>query len=228
MRAFAEIFDDFGTIVLFDNIYGHMVFPSFEADAGDIRDVYSKTITGFSLSKNFAAGGYRLGWLDFAPGMDDLFTTCLCISSYMYTCPTTPVQYAGAHALSLSEDIPQHLLFQRTMFENISKVVVHKLQAMHVTCTVPQGAYYTLMDFDFYHDKFKDKYNLHTSDDLCFYLAEHYGLITVSGSAFGIKKPYVLRYSFIDVRDIDVAGESFNFFPIGKFLHTLKEWLKIN
>ncbi len=224
MKAFGRIFDEYGTVVVYDNIYEHMVFPSCK-NAGDIRDYCSNVITGSSLSKNFAAGGYRLGWLAFPKELRSLWETCFCISSFMYTCPTTPVQYAGAHALSLSNDIPPHLVFQKTMFENISKVVVHKLKSMKLKCSEPEGAYYTLVDFEHYAGDIK-KQDLLTSDELCFYLAEHLGLITIAGSAFGIQKPYVLRYSMIDIKQINVQKKSFNFFAIEQFMHVLEKWLK--
>lgn len=224
MEAFGAIFEACGTTVLYDNIYEHMVFPSRMADAGNICNYCTRTITASSLSKNFAAGGYRLGWLEFVPELDPLFDICRCISSYMYTCPTTPVQYAAATALQQGNEIPMYLKFQRTMFENVSKVVLHKLEAMNVGCTKSEGAYYTLMDFEHYASKFK-QHNIQTSDDLCVELAKKQGLITVSGTAFGISKPYMLRYSYVDISDIDVEGGSFNFFKIGKFLFTLREWL---
>ena len=110
------------------------------------------------------------------------------------------------------------------MFANVSKVALFKLKACNIKCTETQGAYYTLLDFEHYHKKFVDL-KLQNSDDLCFYLAEKLGLITVSGLAFGIQKPFVLRYSLIDIKDIDVEKKSFNFLSIGNFMHVLKTWL---
>jgi len=227
MRAFGEVFNEYGTIVLYDNIYEHLVFPSFK-NAGDIRDYVSNVITASSLSKNFAAGGFRLGWLAFPKAihaMRNLWNVCLCLSSYIYTCPTTPIQYAGAHALSLSGDIPAYLTFQKNMFDGISKIVVHKLRAMGLRCTTTEGAYYTLVDFEKYTEKFQE-HQIFTSDDLCFHLAETMGLITVSGDAFGIKNPYVLRYSIVDIKNIDVQQNSYNFLAIGNFMHKLETWLQ--
>ena len=60
-----------------------------------------------------------------------------------------------------------------------------------------------LLDFINWESKL-EKIGIHTSDQLNKHLAETLGFITVSGSAFGIKKQLVLRYSYVDIKNIDV------------------------
>ncbi len=225
MEKFGEVFNEYGTTVIYDVIYEHIVFPSVQRP-GDIRISCKKVVSASSLSKNYAAGGYRLGWLAFPEILMPLWGACFSVSTYMYTCPTTPVQYAAAKALDSNDKLIQHSLkFQSRTFYHISKVVLHKLRAMKLKCTQTEGAYYTLVDFEYYIDALK-KYGITTSDQLCIYMAEHLGLITVSGSAFGIDKPCVVRYSMVDIIDIDPQRESFDFLPIGQFLQVLGGWLK--
>lgn len=224
MEKFGEVFNEYNSTILYDNIYEHIVFPS--TNPGDIRKTCKKVVSASSLSKNYASGGYRLGWLAFPEILTPLWEACFAVSTYMYTCPTTPVQYAAAKALDSKDTLIQHYLkFQSTTFYHISKVVLHKLRALKLKCTQTEGAYYTLVDFEYYIDALR-KYGITTSDQLCVYMAEQLGLITVSGSAFAIEKPCVLRYSMVDIADIDTLRESFNFLPIGQFMHVLGQWLK--
>ena len=222
MQEFGHVFNEFHTFVVYDHIYDSIVYN--KEDYGDIRDWCTNVISASSLSKNFAAGGYRLGWLAFPPHLNNLWNIAFSLSSYFYTCPSTPLQYVATHALSLNDDIKKYLEFQILMFSNVSKFALQKLKSCNIKCTETQGAYYTLLDFEHYRNKLV-ALKIHNSDDLCFYLAEKLGLITVSGLAFGICKPFVLRYSIIDIKDIDVAKKSFNFQPVENFLKVLKTWL---
>lgn len=220
--AFANVFNRYQSTVLYDNIYEHIAF----SPSGDIRDHCERVVWASSLSKNYAAGGYRLGWLAFPDGfLEALRDACLALSTYLYTCPTTPVQYAAAKALDLTDPvIARHLRFQRSTYNHISTIILSAFRVMRLTCTQTQGAYYTLVNFEHYADALQN-IGIRTSDELCCALAEQEGLITVSASAFGVDTPYVLRYSMVDLVDIDAESESFNFTPVREFLRVLKEWL---
>ena len=63
------------------------------------------------------------------------------------------------------------------------------------------------------------------SDDLNEYLANNLGIITVSGSNFGIKKSYVIRYSFVDISDISVENKTYNISNIKKCIQVLDNFL---
>ena len=66
---------------------------------------------------------------------------------------------------------------------------------------------YFLIDFSYWKIKLAI-IDIHTSDQLNKHLAETLGFITVSGSAFGIKKELVLRYSYVDIKNIDIESEN--------------------
>ena len=51
-------------------------------------------------------------------------------------------------------------------------------------------------------------------------------IITVAGQNFGIEDNLVLRYSYIDISDIDMENDCYNFDKINILLFLLKEYLK--
>ena len=56
-----------------------------------------------------------------------------------------------------------------------------------------------------------------------FNILTNFGIIIVSGSAFGSTE-LAFRYSYIDV-DIDMENKTYDFTRIKKFASILKEWL---
>ena len=81
-----------------------------------------------------------------------------------------------------------------------------------------------LLDFINWENKL-EKIGIHTSDQLNKYLAETLGFITVSGSAFGIKKQLILRYSYVDIKNIDVERNNCDYSNIVTGLEVLHDWL---
>ena len=73
-------------------------------------------------------------------------------------------------------------------------------------------------------DKLLSK-NINNSDELCSTLINDIGLITVSGNAFSIDKPYILRYSYVDIKNIDIDKYQYDYSNILKGLEELQKWL---
>ena len=63
------------------------------------------------------------------------------------------------------------------------------------------------------------------SNDLNIYLIDKLGIITVSGSVFGIKKSYVIRYSFVDISNINVDNKTYDISNIKKCIQVLDNFL---
>ena len=61
------------------------------------------------------------------------------------------------------------------------------------------------------------------------YLIEKFNIVTVSGSAFGIEKPLIIRISFIDVKinynSFLTNGNEYNYVNVKKCLEKLENWL---
>ena len=220
VREFASVFREYDSTVLFDSIYEHIIHP-YEIFC-DLALHYPKTITGSSLSKNISCGGYRLGWLKFPRELVDLWGKCLEIASMSYTCPTTALQYVAVDYLK--GDFETYYTNQSKMFGEVTEKCAVELQRMGLWTSKPQGAYYLLVDFAAYAIELISKKIL-TSDDLSDYLCEELGFITIPGSVFGINEPYIVRYSVVDIKDIDHEIGIFNDEKIDDLIDTLLAWI---
>ena len=220
--ALANIFKKYNTIVLNDCIYKDLIHEKYEDHFGDISKCYENTIDSSSLSKTFACGGYRFGWLSFPDKLEILFKAATSFASSIYSCPTLALQHVAVKALNFPDEIKQDIIFQKEMFQTIGGYLYEELTNCNLKCSVPQAAWYMWINFEHYKNKLAD-HNINNSDELAIYLATNFGIIIVSGSAFGSTE-LAFRYSYIDV-DIDMENKTYDFTRIKKFASILKEWL---
>ena len=215
INDFSSIFKRYGTTVLHDHIYEHINWTHEPV-------TIEGAIVGSSMSKNFACGGYRFGWMIFPKELETLRQYCLCIASYMYTCPSTPIQFSAVKALEMPQDVQEHIDFQNKMWQNISNEIIPLFEEQHIECTKTEGAYYTMLDFKYYKQQFK-KINIETSAQLNKYLIESIGFVTVPAEAFGIYNELILRYSMVDI--CDIADGKYNFEAIKQGIKILASHL---
>ena len=203
IKNLSIIFKKYNCIVFADDIYNLIVHPKYKNEFGLLSKYYQNTIVGSSLSKTFACGGYRLGWLKFPDKLDNLYNICNILASSIYSCPSIMLQHVAAKALTFPDDIKNQMSFQENMYQEISEYCKSKFKNMNILYSNSKAAWYFLIDFSNYKQKL-NKINIKTSDDLNMFLAQNLGFITVSGSAFGIKKQLVVRYSYVDIKNINV------------------------
>lgn len=216
IKSFETIFKTYGTTVLHDHIYEHINWTHKPT-------TIEGAIVGSSMSKNFACGGYRFGWMIFPKELESLRQYCLCIASYMYTCPSTPIQFSAVKALEMPHDVQELIEFQNKMWQDISEEIIPLFEQHHIKCTKTEGAYYTMLDFKYYKQHLKNL-NIETSEQLNKYLIESIGFVTVPAEAFGIYNEMILRYSMVDI--CDFADGKYNFEAIKKGIHVLGLHLK--
>ena len=220
----SNIFKKYGTIVLNDCIYKDLVHTKYDNIYGDITKYYDNTIDSNSLSKTFACGGYRLGWLKFPEHdkLDSLFSAATSCASSIYSCPTLSLQYVAAKALTFPEEIKENIKFQKNMLQNIGEYLYDKLSQLSITCSIPQGGWYIWLDFDNYKLELNNL-NINNSNDLAVYLVKNLGIVIVPGYAFGVDG-LTCRYSYVDI-DIDIENKTYDYTRIKQFLDVLSKWL---
>ena len=224
IKNLSIIFKKYNCIVFADDIYNLIVHPKYKNEFGLLSKYYQNTIVGSSLSKTFACGGYRLGWLKFPDKLDNLYNICNILASSIYSCPSIMLQHVAAKALTFPDDIKNQMSFQENMYQEISEYCKSKFKNMNILYSNSKAAWYFLIDFLANYKQKLNKINIKTSDDLNMFLAQNLGFITVSGSAFGIKKQLVVRYSYVDIKNINVE-KKFNYDNIKKGLEVLNNWL---
>lgn len=225
IQELAKIFKKYNSIVVADDIYEKIIHLDHQEKFGQIRDYYDLTISGSSLSKMMALGGYRFGWFIFnSEKLNDLYNLSQIIASSTYSCPSKIFQFVAVKALEEGKEITNFLTFQASIFTNISKYIRKELDKTKITYSDSNGAWYILLNFDNYKNKL-ESLNIKCSNDLANYLINTFGIITVSGSAFGIMENLVLRFSYVDIKNIDIDNQSFDYQNIKKLFEILINWL---
>lgn len=230
LREIAKVCLKHNVIVFADEIYLDLVY-----DVEYTRSFsyfYEKTIVGCSLSKGYACGGYRLGWLTFPKVLDKLYRTMFSLSSSIISCASEPLQMVAISALSNSEKIFSFLEKERLLFKFVRNYVFGRLRRMNLKLSNTKGAWYIFINFDYYQRLF-NKIKIETSNELCERLINDIGLVAVPGEAFGYEG-FNLRYSFVDLNKNLINLELHNLdevlsedllINIKKGLDELKNWL---
>ena len=219
----AKICKKYNIIVLADQIYSKLTFPNIEITG--IHKYYNKVIRGSSLSKTYACGGYRFGWLNFPLNLYELYTNTKSIASSIYSCPSAVFQHVAITALNHNNNnIKYYIEFQKNMYHQISLIIKEKLINMNLKFSDSQAAWYILIDFENYSDALI-KNHITSSNELCEQLINDIGLITVSGTAFNINKKFVLRYSAVDI-NIHYKNLTYELKNILEGLDKLSYWLQ--
>jgi aspartate aminotransferase len=221
-----KVFRKYGTIVFNDEIYKGLVHPQYVDSYGEMDKFYpERTINGNSLSKTFACGGYRLGWMVFPETneLDQLYKVCNALASSVYSCPSILLQYVAVKGLTYPDEIKTMMEFQREMFSELGEYVWTRFTSMNIICSTPEAAWYIWMDFSNYKEKLT-KLNITSSTQLTTYLVETFGIVVVAGDAFGVDG-LTCRYSYIDI-DFDMDKKSYEFERIKDCMNILEGWLK--
>ena len=221
VKQIAEIFKKYNTIVLNDCIYKRLVHTKYN-DCGNLLDYYDNVIDSSSLSKTFACGGYRFGWLSFPDKLDKLFKVTTSFASSIYSCPTLVLQHVAVKALKFPDQIKKDIKFQQEMFQVIGEYLYQKLTDLELICSFPQAAWYIWINFENYKNKLS-KLGIHSSDELTVYLANKLGIVVVSGSAF-YSNELACRYSYVDI-DINMETREYDFTRIKQFILVFSEWM---
>ena len=230
LEKIAKICKKHNVLVFADEIYLDLVYDTEYTRS--FSYFYEKTIVGCSLSKGYACGGYRLGWLTFPKILDKLYRVMFRLSSSIISCASEPLQMVAVSALSDKKKIFSFLEKERLLFKFVRDYVYARLRRMNLRLSNTKSAWYIFVNFRNYQRLF-NKLKIETSTELSERLINDIGLITVPGEAFGYKG-FNVRYSFVDLNKKLINLELYNLdeiltenllINIKKGLDELKKWL---
>lgn len=196
-RALIDVAERHGLPLLADEVYGDLGYAGSVAPIGSLAPA-AAIISFSSLSKGYAAPGWRTGWLAAAttPRLDDVLAAIRKLADGRL-CSTTPTQYAIAPALR-GDRAPQRAM--REAMRERAAVTTSMLQAMPgVSCVAPAAAFYAMPKIALPPGK--------TDEDYVLALLRATGILCVYGSGFGMPAAEgYLRIVFLaapdDLRDI--------------------------
>lgn len=198
VRALAAVCEKRGVFVLSDEIYEKLVYTenrpfSFAACSPWMRE-HTATVNG--VSKTYAMTGWRIGYLG-APKW--LASAISSFQSHATSNPNSIAQYATIKALNSPEAEVDEMV---AIFGKRREKMLERVARMeNVKCTVPEGAFYALLDVSSAYGKKFGTIPIEGSVSFADALLDAAKVAVVPGAAFGADECVRISYS-LSMRDL--------------------------
>jgi aspartate aminotransferase len=166
--------------VLSDECYEQFVYDIDYISLAAIHS-YNKILTFQSCSKTYAMTGWRIGY---TLGHSEVVSAMAKLQGQSTSCPNSIAQFAAIEALSGDQASVKKM---SNTFKKRRDLILKILQNIeNVHCEVPNGAFYIFPDFSYYLGSLtENNKKIKTASDLCLYILDSTGVVTVSGDSFG-------------------------------------------
>jgi len=196
LSIIADLAKKYDTFVITDEVYEHILYqPHEHVYFSTLPDMKERTIVCSSLSKTYSITGWRLGYVIASP---EIIDTVKKVHDFLTVGAAAPLQEAAVTGLNFDDayylDLQQKYTEKRDLFLN-------GLDTLKISHTVPEGAYYILLDIS----------EFGYEDDLkfCEDLARLVGVGAVPGSSF-FKEPENRYIRFHFAKKEETLNEALN------------------
>lgn len=167
-----------GLIVIADEVYHKLIYDGEHAPMGSLAGDDLPVVTLESLSKNFLAPGWRLGWMTVtnAQAMPDVMSAIRKLADARLCAPIAP-QYAVPVAMNLPKSYLEATMTRLRLQRDITYEMLNRIDG--VACNKPQGAFYAMAKADLRDGE------LGTDEEFVLGLLREKGVLFVHGSGFG-------------------------------------------
>ena len=180
----AELAIKYDVYVIADEVYEHIVYePHQHTYIASLPGMWERTISCSSLSKTYSITGWRLGYIIASAEIIDVARK---VHDFLTVGAAAPLQEAVIPGLKFGPDYYEEL---RRKYTRKRELFLKGLDDIGLVHTIPDGAYYVLMDIKEFH---------YESDlEFCEVLAKEVGVGAVPGSSF-FKEPvnHLIRFHF--------------------------------
>lgn len=171
----AELVKKYDTYVITDEVYEHIVYePNKHIYFASLPGMWERTISCSSLSKTYSITGWRLGYIIAPP---EIIEVAKKVHDFLTVGAAAPLQEAAVTGLKFGEqyykDLQEKYTGKRDLF-------LKGLDDIGIAHTVPEGAYYILLDIG--------EFGFASDLEFCEVLARDVGVGAVPGSSF-FKEP---------------------------------------
>lgn len=178
--------------VISDEIYEALIYDGHRhvSIASFGEDIKAKTIVINGMSKAYAMTGWRIGY---AASNTNIATVMANLQSQSTSNPNSIAQKASVAALNGDKS---DIVAMREEFFRRRNLMVQRINAIEgLSCIVPQGAFYTMMNVKgLFGKKYQGK-TIENASQLAEILLEGAHVATVSGSSFGAEGYLRLSYA---------------------------------
>ena len=171
----AELAKKYDTYIITDEVYEHIVYePNKHIYFASLPGMWERTISCSSLSKTYSITGWRLGYIIAPP---EIIEVAKKVHDFLTVGAAAPLQEAAVTGLKFGEqyykDLQEKYTGKRDLF-------LKGLDDIGIAHTVPEGAYYILLDIG--------EFGFASDLEFCEVLARDVGVGAVPGSSF-FKEP---------------------------------------
>ena len=171
----ADLAKKYDTFVITDEVYEHILYaPHTHTYMASLPGMWERTISCSSLSKTYSITGWRLGYVIAPP---EIIDTVKKVHDFLTVGAAAPLQEAAVTGLKFGDDYYKALQAEYTEKRDL---FLKGLDRIGISHTVPEGAYYILLDVS--------EYGYKSDLDFCEKLAQYVGVGAVPGSSF-FKEP---------------------------------------
>jgi aspartate/methionine/tyrosine aminotransferase len=171
LHIIARLAKEHDTYVITDEVYEHIVYaPHHHTYIASLPGMFERTISCSSLSKTYSITGWRLGYVI---ASKDVINGARKVHDFLTVGAASPLQEAAVVGLKMPEQYYTDLIQLYTKKRN---TFLDYLNRANLTCTVPEGAYYVLVDIE--------KFGKESDTVFCEWLIKEIGVAAVPGSSF--------------------------------------------
>ena len=184
LQIIADLVQRYDTYVITDEVYEHIIFaPHQHTYFATLPGMWERTISCSSLSKTYSITGWRLGYT-IAPA--EISERIKKVHDFLTVGAAAPLQEAVIPGLKFGQAYYDDL---RAKYTHKRDLFLDGLDALKLPHTVPEGAYYILLDIS--------EFGYESDLEFCERLAEKVGVGAVPGSSF-FREPvnYLIRVHF--------------------------------
>lgn len=181
LRAIAEVAVKHNIYVVADEIYEHLIYEGKHVSIASFNDkIKDLTIIINGVSKTYAMTGWRIGYSASHPEVAKAMAN---LQSHAASNPNSIAQAATVAALSGGKEEIAHM---KEEFKKRRDYMVERINKIPgVSCRMPHGAFYVVMNISKLKGKTLAGKVINTSDDFADVLLEKAGLALVPCSGFG-------------------------------------------
>ncbi|MDR0426975.1 MAG: pyridoxal phosphate-dependent aminotransferase [Dysgonamonadaceae bacterium] len=195
LQVIADFAIKYDVFVITDEVYEHIVYKPYKhIYFASLPGVADRTISCSSLSKTYSITGWRLGYVIAPPAITEHIRK---VHDFLTVGAAAPLQEAAVTALNFEDEYYEELTLHYTEKKDFFLQGLDRLQLKY---TVPQGAYYVMVDIS----------EFDVTDDVkfCEWLAREVGVAAVPGSGFfKSDTQHFIRFHF--AKNIETLKEAF-------------------
>ncbi len=167
----AGLAEKYDAWIITDEVYEHILYaPNVHTYFAALPGMRERTISCSSLSKTYSITGWRLGYIIAAP---DVIDRARKVHDFLTVGAAAPLMEAAVTGLQMGDDYYEAL---QATYTRKRDLFLRGLDDLGIAHTVPQGAYYIMLDIS--------KYGYDSDLTFCEQLAEKVGVGAVPGSSF--------------------------------------------